>query len=381
MASLKKITLIIILFHLLSATAMAAKNRIAVMDFRADGISKEKALRISELIRTEIVNTNVYTVIERNQMDMVFKEQGIQQTGVINDAYAIKMGELLSAQKILIGTVMQLGDAIIISGRIVDIEKGVAEFAVNQSAANENQLLEATRMFCKKLTGTSSQTAEISGIKKKKAVPKPADDSTEIADQERKAVSTPKKTKTEITADSADTAPKTRAASTVGTESTTPKTKAAKKVSKPASADKKPAASTTTASTANKTTAASTTGAAKAVSQTSTPITASTTGTTIKKSSKTSANVVPSKRVYAPYEEIELSFSNFPGNNYDWISIALPDEPENYYQTYAYSGSGLTEGKIVLGGLAPGKYEIRYYYNYENGKYDYYVMGGVMVSE
>lgn len=365
MASLKKITLIIILIHLLSATAMAAKNRIAVMDFRADGISKEKALRISELIRTEIVNTNVYTVIERNQMDMVFKEQGIQQTGVINDAYAIKMGELLSAQKILIGTVMQLGDAIIISGRIVDIEKGVAEFAVNQSAANENQLLEATRLFCKKLTGTSSQTAEISGIKKKKTVPKPEADSTEIADQEKKTtVSTPKKPKTERT---------------VGTTSTAQKTRAASTVSKPVSADKKRASSTV--STAIKTTAASTTGAPKAVSQTTTPITASTTGTTIKKSTKTSANVVPSKRVYGPYEEIELSFSNFPGNNYDWISIALPDEPENYYQTYAYSGSGLTEGKINLGGLAPGRYEIRYYYNYENGKYDYHVMGGVTVSE
>jgi len=151
MASLKKIALLSTLLFLFPVTVMAAKNRIAVMDFRADGITKEKALRISELIRTEIVNTDVYTVIERNQMDMVFKEQGIQQTGVINDAYAIKMGELLSAQKILIGTVMQLGDAIIISGRIVDIEKGVAEFAVNQSAANENQLLEATRLFCKKL--------------------------------------------------------------------------------------------------------------------------------------------------------------------------------------------------------------------------------------
>jgi hypothetical protein len=366
MASLKKIALIIILIHLLSATAMAAKNRIAVMDFRADGISKEKALRISELIRTEIVNTNVYTVIERNQMDMVFKEQGIQQTGVINDAYAIKMGELLSAQKILIGTVMQLGDAIIISGRIVDIEKGIAEFAVNQSAANENQLLEATRLFCKKLTGTSSQTAEISGIKKKKSAPKPVADSTETVDQDRKTVSTPKKTKTE---------------STVGTTaSTTQKTRAASTVSKPVSADKKRAASTTV-STANKTTAASTTGAAKAVSQTSTPLTASTTGTTIKKSTKTSADVIPSKKVYAPYEEIELSFSNFPGNNYDWISIALPDEPENYYQTYAYTGSELKEGKITLGGLAPGKYEIRYYYNYENGKYDYHVMGGLSVSE
>ena len=227
MTILKKIVLLLTLLFLLPSTGMAVKNRIAVMDFRADGISKEKALRTSELIRTEIVNTKAYTVIERNQMDMVFKEHGIQQTGVIDDAYAIKMGQLLSAQKILIGTVMQLGDSIIISGRIVDIEKGVAEFAVNQSAANENQLLEATRLFCKKLTGTSSQTAEISGTKKKKTAPKSVVASTDTASQDKKTVSTPKNKKT----NAASTADKTNAASVVSSISTADKKKAASSVS------------------------------------------------------------------------------------------------------------------------------------------------------
>lgn len=306
MTSLKKIALLITLLFLIPALAMAEKNRIAVMDLRADGIAKDKALRISELIRTEIVNTGVYTVIERNQMDMVFKEQGIQQTGVINDAYAIKMGELLSAQKILIGTVMQLGDAIIISGRIVDIEKGIAEFAVNQSAANENELLEATRLFCRKLTGTTSQTAEISGTKRKKTSP----------------------------------------------ETTT--------------AEKKPAETRKTTDKASKTGTASK---------------ADATVKTSKKAANIKPSVVPSKKTYAQYEQIELSFSNFPGNDHDWISIAKPDEGENYYQTYSYTGSQIKEGNLSLGGLDAGQYEIRYYYDWENGKYDYHVMGTLSVSD
>ncbi|RJP75455.1 MAG: hypothetical protein C4522_20720 [Desulfobacteraceae bacterium] len=313
MASLKKITLFITLLFLIPALAMAEKNRIAVMDLRADGIAKDKALRISELIRTEIVNTGVYTVIERNQMDMVFKEQGIQQTGVINDAYAIKMGELLSAQKILIGTVMQLGDAIIISGRIVDIEKGIAEFAVNQSAANENELLEATKLFCRKLTGTTSQTAEISGTKRKKT----SQETTAVA--EKKSAENRKST---------DKAAKTDAA---GKADGAGKTDVAVKTSKKA-ANIKP-------------------------------------------------SVVPSKKVYAQYEQIDLSFSHFPGNDHDWISIAKPDEGENYYQTYSYTGSQIKEGTLSLGGLDAGQYEIRYYYDWENGKYDYHVMGTISVSD
>ena len=301
MAMTKKLIFLITILFLIPATAMAEKNRIAVMDLRADGISKEKALRISELIRTEIVNTGVYTVIERNQMDMVFKEQGIQQTGIINDAYAIKVGEMLSAQKILIGTVMQLGDAIIISGRIVDIEKGIAEFAVNQSAANENQLLEATRLFCEKLTGKTSHTAEISGVKRKKTA--------------------------------------------VATQTT-----------------KKGKSSTSTAAQ-------------------STKVTKSAAIKTSKKIADIKASVVPNKKVYAPWEQIELDFSNFPGNNYDWVSIAKPDEPENYYQTYSYTGSGVTEGKLSLGGLDKGIYEIRYYNKWDEGKYEYLVLGTLAVGD
>lgn len=290
--------LLLTILLLLPVCGHAGKDRLAVMDFRADGLSQCNALRISELIRTEIINTGVYTVIERNQMDMLLKEQGIQQTGALSDEYALKVGELLSAQKILIGTAMRLGKSIIISGRIVDIEKGIAEFGAQQSAADEDELLEATALFCKKLTGKSSHTTKIAS---KKQYIKP--------------------TQTKYTG-----------------------------ATQPAGGTQKPAQSVP------------------------------------KKSPEPKAGnlgfmVNPNKKVYAPYEEIVLEFSNFPGNRYDWISIAEPGSENTAYYTYAYTGEDMKTGAINLRGIEAGKYEIRYYYDWENGKYDYHVLGNLTVAD
>jgi len=89
----------------------------------------------------------------------------------------------------------------------------------------------------------------------------------------------------------------------------------------------------------------------------------------------------PSKKRYSPYEEIVLEVSNFPGNRYDWISIATPGSENTDYETYSYIGEDMKNGTISLSGIEAGQYEIRYYYNWENGQYDYRVLGYLNIGE
>lgn len=130
---------------------------VAVMDFKANGVSQLIASNISEIIRNELIIIGSFTVLERSQVDQIMKEQGFQMTGLTggcNDAScAVKVGKLLSAKKILIGKVMKIGKKIIISGRIVDVEKGIGEQAANQSAYTIDELDEAANKFTRKLTG------------------------------------------------------------------------------------------------------------------------------------------------------------------------------------------------------------------------------------
>lgn len=138
---------------LLSISSFAsAKMRIAVMDFKAKRLPKATANMVSELIRTEMINVGKFTVIERAQMDEILKEQGFQQSGCTDMACAVKIGKMLSAKKMLVGTVMKLGKRIIINGRLVDVEKGIGIFGQKQDAKNEDALYDAVASFVRKLT-------------------------------------------------------------------------------------------------------------------------------------------------------------------------------------------------------------------------------------
>lgn len=68
----------------------------------------------------------------------------------------------------LLGTIMNIGKKTVITGRIIDVQKGVAEFSQNQSVQSDDELFAAVSLFAKNLTlriqGKSpSDTTDLSG--------------------------------------------------------------------------------------------------------------------------------------------------------------------------------------------------------------------------
>jgi TolB-like protein len=149
---MKRKILMIILLLIATETTPAEKMRIAIMDFQGKDVSTSIANTVSELIRTEMINTGRYIVIERAQMGEILKEQGLQQAGCTDISCAVEVGKILSAKKILIGNIMKLGKTLIINGRIVDVEKGVAEFGEKQNVNSEDDLFNGVNLFTKNLT-------------------------------------------------------------------------------------------------------------------------------------------------------------------------------------------------------------------------------------
>lgn len=135
-----KVILLFVFILSLSYASDSVKMRIAVMDFQAGGVSKEFAKNVTELIRGEMIDSNKFTVIERSQMDKIFQEQGFQQSVCGDVSCAVEAGRMLAARKMLIGTVMRIEKKFYISGRIVDVERGVGEFAVNQEIEEMDNL-------------------------------------------------------------------------------------------------------------------------------------------------------------------------------------------------------------------------------------------------
>jgi hypothetical protein len=63
----------------------------------------------------------------------------------------VKIGKLLSAKKILVGSVSKLGTSFIINARIIDVEKGEMEFGDKAKADTQTDLDLAAEIFAKKL--------------------------------------------------------------------------------------------------------------------------------------------------------------------------------------------------------------------------------------
>jgi len=130
----------------------AEKLTIVIMDFQARDVSQAEAFKTSELIRIEMVKSGSYIVLERAQVDKVLREQRLQRSECADAACATQVGKILSARKILTGTVMRYGGNLVMAGRVVDVASGVVEFAEKERALSKKDELYMVERFCEKLT-------------------------------------------------------------------------------------------------------------------------------------------------------------------------------------------------------------------------------------
>jgi len=132
----------IFLFIILSSLSLSAEEKIsvAVMDLKSDGVPVKTTIAISNLLRNELINQKRFIVIERSQIDMILKEQGLQQTGCTDQSCAVEMGRLLSARKIIVGEVVGVKEKFIITIRIIDVQSGVSAFSAKEEVNGEFNL-------------------------------------------------------------------------------------------------------------------------------------------------------------------------------------------------------------------------------------------------
>ncbi len=136
----------IMTFAVLSAAGSGfpqTKTTIAVLNFEAKNVGQETADAVSDILSTELFNTNRFQVIERQAITRLLKEQELQMTGVTDMSKAAEIGKVLNAEKIMIGSVSRLGQTYIINTRLVDVETGALELAQNTKSPKGEEGLPA----------------------------------------------------------------------------------------------------------------------------------------------------------------------------------------------------------------------------------------------
>jgi len=72
-----------------------ARITVAVNDLKGSGMDQVTATIVSDRLRSELVNSGVFRVMEREEMENILKEQGFQQSGGCDEASClVQVGRL-----------------------------------------------------------------------------------------------------------------------------------------------------------------------------------------------------------------------------------------------------------------------------------------------
>ncbi len=131
---------------------------LAILTFRAaEGVPVSIATAAGEILKSNLVRTQLFDLVERERIDAILKEQALQKSGCTDTECAIQIGQLLAAHKILFGTIARTAGGYLISASISDVEKGKLDFAetvtIKDDAEIEKGLLAITKKISAKILG------------------------------------------------------------------------------------------------------------------------------------------------------------------------------------------------------------------------------------
>jgi hypothetical protein len=113
-------------------TGQTSKTIIAVNELMGQGVDKATSGIVSDRLRAELINTGAFRVMERAEMENILKEQGFQRTGACDKSCLVEAGQLLGVDRMIAGTVGNVGGLWTISVRMINVATGEILYSVNE---------------------------------------------------------------------------------------------------------------------------------------------------------------------------------------------------------------------------------------------------------
>lgn len=124
----------------------------AVMSLTPQNCSQTDADAATEFLTSAVANLGRFNVLERGDIKRIFAEQKFQQSGCTKKECVAKIGQILNAQKLVVGTLTKLEGTYIINARVVDVQSGVIDVAVPMNAGTSpDSMMAAAQQIAKKI--------------------------------------------------------------------------------------------------------------------------------------------------------------------------------------------------------------------------------------
>ena len=80
----------------------------------------------ADTLTTKLAGIPALRIVERTQLDRIIEEHDLQKADVSDVKTAVKIGKLVGAERVLVGTYARSGKNILFNVRVVDVQTGVA---------------------------------------------------------------------------------------------------------------------------------------------------------------------------------------------------------------------------------------------------------------
>jgi hypothetical protein len=115
---------LLIIFNLnsVSLAQISSKKTIAVIDLDTRGaVTQAEAGTLTDRLRSRLVLTGVFNVVERGKMQAILQEVGFQQTGCTSTECAIEVGKMLNVQQMVAGSMGKVGATYTVDIYAIDV--------------------------------------------------------------------------------------------------------------------------------------------------------------------------------------------------------------------------------------------------------------------
>ncbi len=104
----------------------SAKVPLAVFDFACPEALEQQRVgfAVAELLKARLVDAPEFALLERSDLDRIFREQALQQTGAVDANTAVQLGKVVGAKLAVSGNVDKLGGVYQVSARLADVATG-----------------------------------------------------------------------------------------------------------------------------------------------------------------------------------------------------------------------------------------------------------------
>lgn len=120
---------------------------VAVLEFEDHGIAQTVATQglgrtLADRISEQLAGRQDLRLIDRESLQKILQELSLASLDLADREGQLRLGKLLGAQYLIMGGYTALGGGLRIDGRIVEVEKGIAEGSALEGRAAERALIE-----------------------------------------------------------------------------------------------------------------------------------------------------------------------------------------------------------------------------------------------